>query len=320
MTKGELLNLRVWKVFQKAGFTTRPSDQSSEEHNVMLSPKKPRPVDLYAEDKKLKVKIIGSNKSGINVKPFSGHIVDYSELGKKEKASTVLFVVTTKEVGSADRELIKERKMVLWGQRELDYYDALSDAIGPFAKYEIIHSLGLKTHEEKDTHHVLALRLRQPSDDGSHEMYMFTTTPDRLLKTSVVFRRASNNADAYQRMLQAKRLPGIAKFVATSNALLPTNVILKLGPKVSVDEIPTDDLKDTNGDPIVISAVHSDLVRLNIPMEYGSLELIDGQHRLFGFTKTEPATRGSFNLVVLGLRGLEDKQERDTFVAINDNA
>ena len=176
MTKGELLNQRVWKLFQKAGFATKPSDKSSEEHNVLLSAKKPRPVDLYAEDKKLKIKIIGSNKSGTNVKPFSGHITDYNELGKKEKASTVLFVVTTKEVGEADRELISERKMVLWGQRELDYYDALADALGPFAKYEIIRALNLKTDEEKDTHHVLAIRLHQPSDEGGREMYMLTTT------------------------------------------------------------------------------------------------------------------------------------------------
>jgi len=54
MGKGEDLNRRVWKIFQKAGFITKPSDESSEEHIVHLSPKKPRPVDLLAEDEALK--------------------------------------------------------------------------------------------------------------------------------------------------------------------------------------------------------------------------------------------------------------------------
>ena len=55
-------------------------------------------------------------------------------------------------------------------------------------------------------------------------------------------------------------------------------------------------------------------------MEYSSLELIDGQHRLFGFAKTDPATKKAFSLVVLGLKNLADKVKQETFVAINDNS
>ena len=55
-------------------------------------------------------------------------------------------------------------------------------------------------------------------------------------------------------------------------------------------------------------------------MEYASMELIDGQHRLFGFAKTEAATKKSFSLVVVGLKTLSDKLRQATFVAINDNS
>lgn len=321
MTEGDKLNQRVWKVFQKAGFKTKPSDNSSAEHKVKLSARKPRPVDLLAEDKKLKVRIIGSNKSGLHVKPFSGHINDYYELGQKDKAK-VLFVVTNRTVTDPDRELIESKKMSLWGRQELEYYEALAATLGQYAKYEILHALKIRTKEERDTHRVLAFRIRQPHDESENELFLFTMTPDRLLKTSVVFRRASNNADAYQRMLQAKRLPKILRFISSAEAILPTDLILHLSERVTVDELDIDleNLRDSRGHHVSLGSTHYDLVVLNIPMEYASPELIDGQHRLFAFTNAEPATKRSFNLVLLGLKGLREKQQQKTFLAINDTA
>ena len=55
-------------------------------------------------------------------------------------------------------------------------------------------------------------------------------------------------------------------------------------------------------------------------MEYASMELIDGQHRLYGFVGADDASKKDFNLVVLGVRGMAVKQRRDAFVAINDNS
>jgi DGQHR domain-containing protein len=55
-------------------------------------------------------------------------------------------------------------------------------------------------------------------------------------------------------------------------------------------------------------------------MEYSSLELIDGQHRLFGFVNAQPATRIGFDLLVTGVKGLSTKKRQQTFVAINDNS
>jgi DNA sulfur modification protein DndB len=123
-------------------------------------------------------------------------------------------------------------------------------------------------------------------------------------------------------MIQAKRLPKIRKFLARTTAVLPTNIILQLSEKVTVDKIDVDldELREEHGKHVAVSSPHCDLVRLNIPMEYASLELIDGQHRLFAFTETEPATIKSFNLVVLGIRGLLEKQQQDTFLAINDTS
>jgi DNA sulfur modification protein DndB len=319
MTEGEKLNKRVWKIFEAAGFETQPSSSSSAEYQVHLTASKPMPVDLLAEDKKLKVRIVGSNKSGINV-DFATHALEYEQIGKKAKATKVLFVLTKKAVASVDRKLIEERGMALWGPREVEYYEKLTETIGDYAKFEILNALGIHTKEEDEHFKVTAIRIHQPETDSSTELFLFAATPDRLLKTCIVFRRASNRAGSYQRILQSSRLPQIKKFVTQPDALLPTNLVLRLSDDVKVTEITDDGIKDTSGHKVNISSAQYDVVRLEIPLKYASLELIDGQHRLFGFKDTDPATKKSFNLLVAGLRGVDETREFETFLAINDNA
>jgi DGQHR domain-containing protein len=321
MDKGAQLNKRVWTLFESAGFRTEPNSGSPEEHIVQLSPNKKRPVDLYACDAALGVTIIGSNKSGGIDGPWSGHVNDCDEIRRKAKADTALFVVTGKELSAADRGYVKDKGLCVWSDDELAYYEAVAAAIGKYAKFEIIHALGLHTKEEKNTHRVLALRLHQPNANAQTELYLLTVYPELLLRTCVIYRRANCNADAYQRMLRKNRLPRIRKFVSQTDAILPTNIIVHLAEGVTVDEIPVARFSDASNKPVTLSRrTDYDLVVLNIPMEYASMELIDGQHRLYGFVQCDAATRNSFNLVVLGVRGLQIKQRRDTFVAINDNS
>lgn len=306
-------------MFEKAGFRTEPGSNTAAEHEVILPPDKPRPLDLFAQVPDLGVTIVGSNKSGV-IKGWSSHVNDLQTILNVSRANKALLVVTGHEVGAADRKFALHRGVIVWQEAELAYYEALGEAIGDYAKYEIIHSFGITTTEEKDTHKVLAVRISQPMTNSGSELFMFSMTPERLLKTCVVFRRAGGNADAYQRMLRRDRLPKIRSFVARRDAVLPTNLILHLGNNVIVEPLQRSPFRDTDNNVITLSSSNYDLVVLSIPMEYASLELIDGQHRLFGFVNTDVATKKSFNLVVLGLRNLPDKIRQDTFVAINDNS
>ena len=320
MDKGAGLNKRVWTLFERAGFDTKPNSQGNKEYEVQLSSLKKIPVDLYAREAQLDVTIIGSNKSG-GLGRWTEHVNHYKDIGQKAGADKVLFVVTGTELDEKERKHVFEEGMHLWTEDELSYYEAVTDAIGPYARREIIHALGLHTTEERGTHRVLALRLRQPTTKSQTELYLFTVCPEWLLRTCVIYRRAMSNADAYQRMLRKSRLPKIRKFVTQADALLPTNIIVHLADNVTVDEVSTRKFLDATNRPITLSrAKDYDLVTLNIPMEYASMELIDGQHRLYGFVGSDDATKKNFNLVVLGVKGLAVKQRRDTFVAINDNS
>lgn len=321
MNKGEALNQRVWTLFERAGFTTEPNSQSSAEHQVQLDSGKKRKVDLFATEPGLGVTIIASNKSGGVKDSWSAHINDWEVIGQKAGASKVLFVVTGKELSPEDRAYATDKGMCIWGERELSYYEVLAETIRQYAKYEIIHSLGITTSEEKNIHKALALKIQQPIPNSVNDLYLFSLPAEHLLKTCSIYRRAQGDANAYQRMLRRERLPKVLNFITQSDAILPTNIVVHLSERVTIEDVRLDTAKDTANRPIVLSRpALNRLVVLNIPMEYSSLELIDGQHRLFGFVHAQPATKIGFDLLVTGVKGLSTKKRQETFVAINDNS
>jgi DGQHR domain-containing protein len=321
VTQGDALNFRVWRLFDRAGFQTQPNAVDVAEESVTLPSGKNRTVDLSARLPDLRVKIIGENTVSRKLpESFSTYIHDMASIMSSAKANAGLLVYTKYKPDPSDVELAEQKRIKVWDEERLRYYEAVVEALGQYAKYELIHSFGLKTAEERNTHTALALRFNQPFAITNTEVFLFTVTPEVLLKTCVLYRRAQGSHAAYQRMLNKNRLRSVANFVRRETALLPTDIIVHLGPKVRVDELSMPEA-DAKGRPITLSRDSNyDLVSLSIPMIYASLELIDGQHRLYGFIHTEPATQKDFNLVVVGLRALPECQKRETFVAINDNS
>ncbi len=324
MEKGKHLNRKVWRLFSRAGFNTEPSESNQAEHIVRVSPNKTRNVDLYATDQDLGVSIIGSNKSG-DVESWSAHVHDFEEIRKCAKGNKLLFVVTGKKLDKSDLEVAEKAKAAVWTSKDLAYFEALVDTIGKYAKFEILHALGVQTKEEDEYRSVIALRIRQPKTENEFELYTFTLSPEKLLRTCVIYRKAldvcGNNAKAYQRMINKRRLPKIAEFVSKPGSILPVNIIVHLTDDVEVLPLNMNKLSDASDKPIKFKQQNADIVRLNIPMRYASLELIDGQHRLFGFSKVQNSDLLSkYNLVVLGIKGLEEPNKAKTFVAINDNS
>lgn len=319
--KGADLNRRVWTLFEKAGFKTKPNSNDSSEEEIKLDSKKKRTVDLLAIEEDLGVKIIGWNKARKKLnESVTTHFHDYEKLKTISKADSVLFISTEKVINIDDRQYAEKHGMRVWGEDELRYFETLVDSIGEYGKYEIIDSFGISTSEEKTTFNVLAIRIHQPFSESKSELFLFTITPDKLLKTCTILRKARGSSDAYQRILNKSRLRDVKDYVTQEFSLLPPNIIVHLSEKVVWNpiELPT---KDSNNKSYTLSKVKDyEIGYLSIPLEFASLELIDGQHRLYGFVNVDPATKQNFNLVVVGLSGLSNKTRRDVFVSINDKA
>jgi DNA sulfur modification protein DndB len=323
MGKGEDFNKRVWTLFGRAGFQTKPNDQDLEEHRVFLSAedKDGRPLDLYAHDPDLGVTLIASNKARKKLKSFTAHIHDLAKLKEIAKADAALFISEEKKMLEKERNIAAKNGIQIWDEHELAYFEAVANAVGPYAKYEISHSLGLVTKQETFRQTVLALRFEQPNvtSPTKTEILVFVLPADKLLRMAVVLRRARGRALAYQRIIAKSRLPGIASFLKAPDALLPTSLVVHLSHKVRVTEL-RQEFKDKAGDVITAGSLDPKLVALDLPMEFASLEVIDGQHRLFAFSHTEESTKKAFDLAVVGIRNLTEERRSDTFVAINDKA
>jgi DGQHR domain-containing protein len=136
---------------------------------------------------------------------------------------------------------------------------------------------------------------------------------------AVVLRKARGRALAYQRIIAKSRLPSIASFLKTPDALLPTSLVVHLGSKVRVIEL-QQQFQDRAAEPITAGSNDPKLVALDLPLEFASLEIIDGQHRLFAFAHTDATTKKAFDLAIVGIRNLTEERRSDTFVAINDKA
>lgn len=318
--KGDELNERVWRLFEQAGFLTKPnSNNPTTEHRIRLADDVEKPVDLYATDSDTGVAIVGSNKSGPKVKGFYDHVEGLAKLRDSAQAAVGLLVLSEKELRTPEERYLRRKGIHVWRQRDLEYYEEVVSSIGGFAKNEIIHSFGVPAQGEIVKITVPAVRLKQPRRTGRNvEVFGFTLPADQLLKTCLILRKARGSAFAYQRMLTKKRLPRIGEFLDQRDALLPTSIVVHLGNSVVVDEVQRD-LNDRSDRRIEFWREH-ELVALTIPLRYGSMEIVDGQHRLFGFTHSKARTRRDFELVVVGIKGIDEQRRTRTFVAINDKA
>jgi DGQHR domain-containing protein len=320
--KGPKLNERVWRLFAEAGFHTNPNSDSPDEYQVRLpGVRKTRPVDLRAEVPELNVTIIGENKSRKDFpRSVTAFLSDLKARAEAADANKALFVSAEKEISQEDKDFAAVNNIIVWESSDLKYYEEIVSAIGPYAKYEILSAMGISTVEQTFTHNILTIKFLQPFSHSGVNMYIFTAHPEFLLKTCAVLRRARGDARAYQRILRQERLSKILKFVTLSDSLLPPNIVVHLSDDVNYSpiEFPTKD--NHNRSVNLTDRLSYELGVLAVPAKYASLEIIDGQHRLYGFHKAEPATKGSYNLAVLAIQGLTEKRRKETFIAINDKA
>jgi len=147
------------------------------------------------------------------------------------------------------------------------------------------------------------------------DLYVFKMQVPDLLKISRVVRYGSLESwvpeigtSAYQRLLNPNKLKGIRDFLKSERgrSSFPNAITVVLSKDVHVEGSEDD-------------------CRLKIPLQYGSIEVIDGQHRLFAFAKSGLSYNElkKAKLIVIGVkfRDSSDKKRQQwcakTFIEIN---
>ena len=216
----------------------------------------------------------------------------------------------------------------IFDESNWEYFKILERAIKSASRYEFFASLEIDPNDLSDS--VLGsflparpcLELTNTtlgSGQVRASLVVAIFTPDELLRIARVSRyegqpltvstttstSTGNSTDkkksGYQRVLSHEKLKKIADFVSdNSDITFPTNLTLVLSRECEVNEN-----------------------ELHIPAKYASIDMIDGQHRLFSYTLSDEQTRRNAKLIATAIKfHTEDPKEinqyaAQTFITIN---
>jgi DGQHR domain-containing protein len=179
--------------------------------------------------------------------------------------------------------------------------------LGTPLKYQIAktlnHSSAVILDDQRDPfERYRAFRIQE---DGK-TVYHFLASPERLSELAYVYRLDATDEEGYQRDLKLSKLRDINLYLMEGNNYFPNNLILCFDTLLNDVEWP-----DFNPDPGQANA-STQFGTLCLPKVYCSGEVIDGQHRLYGYFD---ATEDQHCLKVLRERSRTD---RLSIVAVSD--
>ena len=143
---------------------------------------------------------------------------------------------------------------------------------------------------------------------GPYTCYTFSIKPEYLLKIGFISHRTKGKAsdvNTYQRLMAKSRLRRIQRFIE-DGGIFPTNIVINLE---KTRALRFDKAKQEGASEGSANGY------LTISARYKSAWIIDGQHRLYGYSGTKKATESYLN--VIAFEGLPASQQAQFFIDIN---
>ena len=206
-----------------------------------------------------------------------------------------------------DISRITNKGVTYFNEENVNYYSELVNHLGSAARYQLLGNLFSKMTIKNMDERIPAIEGKM----GNLTYYSFLIEPERLLKIGYVLHRNKANHDqmpTYQRLIKKERLTSIREYV-NNGGFFPNSLIISLeshGGKLKFEKAPQ---TFQNG--------HSRLGTLYLPKEYQTAYIIDGQHRLYGYSDSKYA--GTDTLPVVAFVDLDKDKQVKMFMDINEN-
>ncbi|NIX76475.1 DGQHR domain-containing protein [Microvirga terricola] len=275
-------------------------------------------IDVYAEDSETALVIECKSREERGRRSLQKDIQDTISLQQyfrdsinkrfrgKEKPKIVWVYATSNilwSVQDIERAELGDIKIVT--ENELQYFDAFVKHMGPAGKYQILGEF-LKGQKVPGLTNVKLPAIR--GKIGGEVFYSFATTPRNLLKIAFINHQALNHPDgrpAYQRMISSTRIKQIGAFIE-KGGFFPTNILVNFSDAPRFDLISNSENTDPN----------LKFGWITLPSKYRSAWIIDGQHRLYGFSHLDEKYLDQ-SLFVLAFERMSVQKEADLFITIN---
>lgn len=191
---------------------------------------------------------------------------------------------------------------------------------GETLRYQILNRLGIRgltidgTGPKFFEFPAIAIR------SGEKKLYSFCADPESLLKLAYVKRLDRFAESGYQRDLNTRKLQNINNFLVSDGYFANNLVVCFDGGSGNFAFVDQHNRR-------IVEPRQGQLGKLRIPKEYCSAEVIDGQHRLYGYLNAtgdavEEQLRGRRTNDALNVVAIEDPGENERpllFVDINCN-
>ena len=312
---------KVWSLFAQLGFKLMNKDRNFHLPYDKKDDALTMQVDVFAKDEEtvliIECKSANKNKPGDFNKELeamkskkAGLINTISALFPSTKPK-FKYILATRNLGmsSEDESRLSNIDGIHFSEEVIDYYYALHSQLGVAARYQLLGAL-FAGQEIPD------LENRIPAIEGKmggHTYYSFSIEPEKLLKIGYVLHRSKANENmmpTYQRLIKKPRLKQIHKFIDEEKGYFPNSVIINIVSEKNKNLVFE---RSNNQVPDAISRIGV----LYLPKKYRSAYIIDGQHRLYGYSNSQ--YKNSNTIPVVALVNLDRSEQVRLFMQINEN-
>lgn len=224
-----------------------------------------------------------------------------------KRHSVLAFFLNNIQLTEADRERARTANVLLFDERDLEYYEKLVSHLGPAAKYQMYADM-------LPGKSIAGLSIKVPAVKakmGPYNCYTFPASPEYLLKIAYVSHRSKGKASdihTYQRMISKPRLKRIREYIS-DHGIFPTNIVVNIEKKCLDFQRVKQENEQADRDASGI------LGWLELKPAFKSAWIIDGQHRLYSYSGHPFAKSG--HIAVLAFEGIAPSAQAKLFIDIN---
>lgn len=307
----------LWCLFYRMGYRTLNLEEISLKLDGVGQPGEVKRVAIIAEDDETVVVVECKTKDERGRKSLSRDLQSSTlarralqqllqQRHKGKPKHKILWLYATRNIIWSDKDVEQAvaANIRVVTENEYQYFDSFIRYMGPAGRFQFL----AEYFEGQDIPGLEDVRL--PATQGvlgKNKFYSFVSTPRRLLKIAFVNHQALNHPDgrpAYQRMISQQRVREIQKFIE-KGGYFPTNILLNFTKVCRFDLLPKD-----NVDPVTRFGW------LYLPKSYKSAWVIDGQHRLYGYSHLSGKYLDQ-PIAVIAFELLPVRDEAELFVTIN---
>jgi len=317
-----LFENKVWCLLASLGFDFANSDRNFELPYDKQNPKNNQQIDVFVKDNEsvlyveckssIKHKSSGDFKKDMEAwkEKVGGIENSIKQLFPGEKLKTkFIFATQNQGMGEKDLDRLKNIGGIHFDEEKLNYFIDLQKQLGSVARFQLLGQLFSGETIPELENRIPAIKGKM----GGHTYYSFSIEPEKLLKIGYVLHRSKANKDmlpTYQRVIKKSRLKKVKEFIINeeSPGYFPNSIIINIDSKRKLEF----DVANTQ----VKNAI-SNIGVLHLPKEYKSAYIIDGQHRLYGYSDTKYAKINS--IPVVAFVNLSKSEQVNLFMQINEN-